>query len=58
MDTLLTDLIVDLRTTAAGDHHRQTRTKGLHSFQEADAADFFGREALVSRLLRAPERNG
>jgi ABC-type sugar transport system substrate-binding protein/DNA-binding CsgD family transcriptional regulator len=25
--------------------------KGLHAFQEADAADFFGREALVRRLI-------
>ena len=25
--------------------------KGLHAFQEGDAADFFGREALVERLL-------
>jgi WD40 repeat protein len=26
--------------------------KGLHAFQEADAPDFFGREALIERLLQ------
>lgn len=32
--------------------------KGLHAFQEADAEDFFGREALVQQLLRRLEVAG
>ncbi len=51
LDTLLTDLVIDLRTTAAAGPPPANPYKGLQSFQEADAADFFGREALVSRLL-------
>jgi WD40 repeat protein/serine/threonine protein kinase/two-component SAPR family response regulator len=32
--------------------------KGLRPFEEADAADFFGREALVERLLARLSENG
>ncbi|MCS6835775.1 MAG: protein kinase [Anaerolineae bacterium] len=32
--------------------------KGLRAFQEADAANFFGREALVQRLLRRLNEQG
>jgi WD40 repeat protein/DNA-binding SARP family transcriptional activator len=32
--------------------------KGLRAFLEADAADFFGREALAQRLLRRLEEDG
>ncbi len=39
----------------------QNPYKGLRAFQEADASDFFGREALTARLLRRlqdPDRAG
>ncbi len=51
LETTLTDLIVDLRTTTVEGPPPANPYKGLHAFQEADAADFFGREALISRLL-------
>ncbi len=50
IDTLLSDLVIDVRTTVDSTPPPNPY-KGLHSFQEADAADFFGRENLVNRLL-------
>jgi WD40 repeat protein/serine/threonine protein kinase len=33
------------------DEHIDNPYKGLHAFQEADAADFYGREVLITQLL-------
>ena len=57
MDTLLSELIVDVRTTVEGPPPANPY-KGLHSFQEADAVDFFGREALIRRLLERLSETG
>ncbi|MFC1959473.1 AAA family ATPase [Chloroflexota bacterium] len=43
--------VLDERTTALGLLEIENPYKGLRAFQEADAGDFFGREALVARLL-------
>ena len=40
-------------TEAAADAVLRNPYKGLRSFTEADAPDFFGRDALVERLIRA-----
>ncbi|MGH2446434.1 MAG: BTAD domain-containing putative transcriptional regulator, partial [Candidatus Limnocylindria bacterium] len=58
------DLVRDLRRAAGADvvamsdaDFRADRIrnpyKGLHAFSEADASDFFGRSALIDRLMQA-----
>ena len=58
------DLVRDLRRAAGADvvamsnadlHGDRIRNpyKGLHAFSEADAPDFFGRSALIDRLMQA-----
>lgn len=52
IDNLLSGLVIDLRTTIRSDEPPPANPyKGLHSFQEADASDFFGRESLVDRFI-------
>jgi DNA-binding SARP family transcriptional activator len=43
------------RTAAAGRTRARNPYKGLRAFGEADGADFFGREALVARLVARVE---
>ena len=43
--------VPDRRTIVLDLADRRNPYKGLRAFQEADAADFFGREALIQRLL-------
>ncbi len=51
--------IPDVQDTTAVTAEPRNPYKGLRAFQESDAADFFGREALVERLLtRLNNANG
>ena len=43
------------RSSAALEASQRNPYKGLRSFTEADAPDFFGRDELVERLIRALE---
>ncbi|NPV65869.1 MAG: protein kinase [Anaerolineae bacterium] len=57
------DMPTDASTIVLQGHalELQNPYKGLRAFQEADASDFFGREALTARLLRRlqdPDRAG
>jgi DNA-binding SARP family transcriptional activator/class 3 adenylate cyclase/ABC-type glycerol-3-phosphate transport system substrate-binding protein len=45
------DLAVPRSRSAAGKADERNPYKGLHAFSEADADDFFGRDALVDRLV-------
>lgn len=44
------------RGGSVGDFEARNPYKGLLAFQEADAADFFGRDALVERLIERVSR--
>jgi len=48
---LAQDPVLDLPRPAPASRPPRNPYKGLRSFGEADSADFFGREALVGRLL-------
>src|SRR5258707_1109107 len=59
MSDVLSDVIVDVRTTVGGNEPPPINPyKGLHAFQEADAADFYGRDALIERLLERLSESG
>ena len=60
----IADLVRDLRRAAGADvvamsdadvraDRIRNPYKGLHAFSEADASDFFGRSALIDRLMQA-----
>ena len=56
---LLSSLVIDLRTTThANEPPPVNPYKGLHSFQEADAVDFFGRDKLVDRFIERLSETG
>ena len=57
MTDLLSDLVIDLRTTDVNTPPPANPYKGLHSFQEADSSDFFGRDRLIQQLIQRMSEN-